>query len=44
MISIVRRKFRQDAIFIADQDDSLHSILRSGPQSVVADSVSALRN
>ncbi|WP_411751006.1 hypothetical protein [Serratia sp. (in: enterobacteria)] len=44
MISIVRRKFRQDAIFITDQVDSLHSIMRSAPQSEAADSVLALRN
>ncbi|MEE4407559.1 MULTISPECIES: hypothetical protein [unclassified Serratia (in: enterobacteria)] len=32
MISIVRRKFKQDAIFITANDDSLHIVMRNAPQ------------
>jgi hypothetical protein len=32
MISIVRRKFKQDAIFIASNADSLHIVMQKAPQ------------
>ncbi|AGP47217.1 hypothetical protein M621_18135 [Serratia plymuthica S13] len=32
MISIVRRKFKQDAIFITTNDDSLHIVMRNALQ------------